>query len=79
MEIKKEDLVRFKTFEDRILYAFNKDIFAKEEIPETVEEIDVELELQKMKDAKLIEEMRLEKEKADKKAKLQAELAALED
>lgn len=77
MEIKKEDLVKFKTFESRIFYAIRPDIFDEEE--EVIEEVDVELELQKEKDAKLIEEMKIEKEKADKKAKLLAELAKLEE
>ena len=79
MEIRKEDLVKFKTFESRYLYGIRSDIFDKAEIPEKIEEVDKELELQKEKDAKLIEEMKLEKEKEEKKAKLMAELAALEE
>ena len=78
MEIRKEDLVKFHIV-DTVFYAFDKHIFDKEEIPETIEEVDKELELQKEKDAKLIEEMKLEKEKEEKKAKLMAELAALEE
>ena len=78
MEIKKEDLVKFKIV-NTSFYAFPTSIMDKEEIPESVSEVDAELELQKKKDAKLMEEMKLEKEKADKKAKLIAELAKLEE
>jgi len=79
MEFKKEDLAMFQDLDGKKFYAFPREFFKKEEIPESVEEVDVELELQKEKDAKLIEEMKMEKEKADKKAALLAELAALEE
>ena len=89
MEIRKEDLVKFKIV-NTTFYAFPTSIMDKEEIPplreateeetkKAIEEAKADLELQKEKDAKLMEEMKLEKEKADKKAKLIAELAALED
>ena len=79
MEFKKEDLAMFIDLDGKKFYAFPREFFKKEEIPESVEEVDVELELQKEKDAKLIEEMKIEKEKADKKAALLAELAKLEE
>ena len=86
--IKKSDLVKIRVV-DRIFYAVKPEVMGdkisitgkkiREEIPETKEAVDVELELQKAKDAELIEKMKLEKEKADKKAKLIAELEALEE
>ena len=75
MEIKKEDFVKYRIV-DTFFYALPPSYFEKEE---EVEVIDEELEVQKEKDAKLLEEMKLEKEKADKKAALIAELAALEE
>ena len=75
MEIRKEDLVKFKTFESRYLYGIRSDIFDKAEIPETIEEVE-----------KIIEEIKgpspeeiAAKLKEEKKAKLLEELKALEE
>ena len=80
MEIKKEDFVKYRIV-DTFFYALPPSYFENmNEQGQIIEEvIDEELEVQKEKDAKLLEEMKLEKEKADKKAALIAELAALEE
>ena len=67
MEIKKEDLVRIRTFEDRFYYAF-RDGFLDEVVEEVVEEVVVEL----------TEEELAAIAKEEKIAKLKAELDELE-
>ena len=81
MEIRKEDLVKYHIV-NTTFYAFPPSIMDKEEIPETVEEVDKELELQNDNDAK--EQLQQAKRmadivKANKKAALIAQLAELEE
>ena len=72
MEIKKEDFVKFKTFEDRFFYALPVSYFKKEEVIEEVAEEVVEAEPEPT--AEELEAIA----KAEKVAKLKEELAALE-
>ena len=74
MEIRKEDLVKFHIV-NTVFYAFDKHIFDKEEIPETIEEVEVIIEEIKGPTKEEI----AAKLKEEKKAKLMAELAALEE
>ena len=74
MEIRKEDLVKFHIV-DTVFYAFDKHIFDKDEIPETIEEVEVIIEEIKGPTPEEI----TAKLKEEKKAKLMAELAALEE
>ena len=74
MEIKKEDLVRFHIV-DTVFYAFDKHIFDKDEIPETIEEVEIIIEEIKGPTKEEI----TAKLKEEKKAKLLEELKALEE
>ena len=73
MELKKEDFKLYKTFESVLFYAIPKEVFeAKEEIPVTVQEVDKALEKASTKAESL------EKARAVKAAKKEAELAEIE-
>jgi len=76
MEIKKEDLAMFKTFEDKFFVAFKPSVLDdKPKIPEVIEEVVEEIK----KTAEELEAEKLALEKAEKKAKLMEELKKLED
>ena len=75
MEIKKEDLAMFKTFEDKFFVAFKPSVLdEKPKIPEVVEEVIDEIK----KTAEELEAERLALEKAEKIAKLKKRLEELE-
>ena len=74
MEIRKEDLVKYHIV-NTTFYAFPPSIMDKEEIPETVEEVEAIIEKIKEPTKEEIEA----KLKEEKKAKLLEQLAELEE
>ena len=73
MEIKKDDLVRIRTFEDKFYYAIRDGFLdEEEEVVEAIEEVVAEIVEPTPEELEAIA-------KATKKAKLEAELAALEE
>ena len=84
MEIKKEDLVKIRSFEDKVFYGIRED-FLDEVIEEVVEEV-VEVVSEPIITTTAGEVMTVTefeaikaKEKADRKAELLAQLALLEE
>ena len=73
MELKKEDLVRIRTFEDKFYYAIRDGFLdEEEEVVEAIEEVVAEIVEPTPEELEAIA-------KAKKKAELEAELAALEE